>query len=294
MARKKAVWKTNLKLFSLVLGGILLLAFFGKIAETIKNSHYDGQNRINLILTLAEEKSPTIVFSLEPKAKSLVAVLIPSSTRVVVARDSGIYDIGNVYRLGELSPEKGGGGKLLSQTVQNFLGTGIDGWVIIKCQMSGGKCQMDKNSLSIRNLLTSPDSNLTIIDKVRIWSLAQGIGLDKIEVVDISSQLDLDKMAVTLFPNTQLLKEHQIVEIVNATDITGLGADFARIITNMGGQVLRVVTSQETLEESAIFSREKSYTAEKLGSIFSLPVKINKNKELTSDIEILLGKDYLR
>lgn len=315
MSKKQAHWKINLKLFIFLIGTIIFVSLVFRSFQLVTSSIFDPQNRITIVLASQDGSGKIVVFSLNPKEQSISLLIIPEKTEVTVAGDFGNYTIGSVYRLGNLSSKKNGG-ELLGKTIQGFLGVPIDGWAITKYPISN---QITKDSISPKNALyliksgglDALDTNLTMIDILRMWYVARAVTLNKIEFVDLeklnalqktqlldSSQvykidpLLLDPVSSDLFLDSRVLAEKKIVEIINGTTTAGLGARVARLTNNMGAQVLFVKTSNEKIAKSTIFTRQASYTAQKLGKSLGIAVILDKNRDISSDIQILLGEDY--
>lgn len=275
----------------------------------VKNSLFDGKHRVTLVFeTSSQEKKPLIVLSLNPSDGSILAILIPQNLQVLVPKGFGAYQIGSVYRLGRLR-EGGGGGPLLRETMQDFLGVIVDGWVVTNTPFKGSDIKLLlKDSLLVRGT----DTNLTAWDKVRILFWAGSVKrensnvielhalnilkkrqlVDQTEVLETESSL-LDGKIGTLFTDTTFLAERKSVEIVNGTDVQGVASRIARIITNMGGEVLFVKTAREPLAYSRIETHDESYTAKKLERSLGLPLFKKKKDEGKTDILIVIGEDFL-
>lgn len=308
--RKNKSWKLNLKFLFLFVAVIFLLSLIFKTGQVIKNSIFDGTTRITLVLGSKKEKADLLVFSLEPKAKTIKTLIIPANLDVQVAKNFGTYLIGNVYPLGNLSPTSGGGGELLRETVQEFIGAPVDGWMIANSKLDGGEVKVLVES-SFWEGVKGGETNLTLLDFIRIWYEVRQIKIDKIEAIDLKQlnifkktylldktevyQADpatIDQVLGTLFHNPQVLAERKTVEIINGTGKTGFGNKLARIINNMGAQVLFVRTSDEPIKSSSIKTRDKaSYTVEKIRKTFKI-MKIENEKEINADISILIGEDF--
>lgn len=314
--RRVKPWKINLKFFLLLVGGVILISLSFKTVNAFKKSIFDGQNRITLVLEKDERSDMALVFSLEPKEKRISLLIIPGNTNVQVPKDFGKYQLENVYELGKLGSR---GGELLRKTTQNFIGAPVDGWIVAKFQISNEDGRsIIKDNLSMMTLLGfvksgglgSLDTNLTIVDIVRIWFTARQVKFDKIEVVNLEKlnilektqlldgteifEIDpkaLDQISFSLFNERQVLNEKKTVEIMNGTEVSGLGSDVARLITNMGGEVISIKNSREKIGSSSIVVSRDSYTASRISKSLGFPLIQKKNKEENDNILILLGEN---
>lgn len=308
-----------------MVGGIILISLSFKTVNAFKKSIFDGQNRITLVLEKDERSDMALVFSLAPKEGSISLLIIPGNANVQVPKNFGKYQLGNVYELGKLGSR---GGELLRETTQNFIGAPVDGWIVINSKFKmmalreqNLKLESDeirtlvKNSLSITNILGflksgGLDTNLTFLDILRIWYQARQVRLDKIEAVNLEDlnilektqlldgteifEIDpkvLDQISFSLFNERQVLNEKKTVEIMNGTEIPGLGSDVARLITNMGAEVISIKNSREKIGSSSIIVSRESYTASRISKSLGFPLVRKKNKEEGDNILILLGEN---
>ncbi len=314
--QKNKSWELSLKFFFLFVGVIILLALIVKGGQIIRNSIFDGATRITLVLGTKGEKADLLVFSFEPKSKTAAILLIPQNINTQVAKNFGTYQIGNVYQLGSLNNPPNGG-ELLRETTQDFIGAPVDGWMIV-----GSEFRVQSSELNIQEIkalveksfwegVRGADTNLTLLDFGRIWYAIGKTKIDKIEIIDFQElnslkktylldnaevyEIDpssLDAVLGTLFYNPQVLAERSTVEIINGTGKAGFGNKLARIINNMGAQVLFVKTADGLIKNSSILARDKtSYTVSKISKSFQIS-KIENKKEANVDISVLIGEDF--
>lgn len=287
---------------------------------------------------LPSESRATIVFGTEPvivasfdSQKELTLLLIPAETYLEVTRGFGSYRVGAVWQLGELDPPAGGGGELLKETTQEFLGGPIDGWIGAvgdKWQITGS----EKETLALKNNLTSwkillkpkeslgilrnLQTNLTIFDLVKLWFWAKNTRFDKIHFVDLEQtsalstliladgstaktfdQALLDAVSQGLFKDSQISNEHVLIEVLNGTDKPGFGQRVSRLITNLGGEVVSVANSPQKVSESQIKAEAgvlQTFTSRRLGQIFNCVILAEKPKDSRADLQIIVGEEYWR
>lgn len=312
----RQAWELNLKFFFLFVSVIILLSLIIKGGQIIRDSIFDGTTRITLVLGTKGEKADLLVFSFEPKNKTATVLLIPQNINVQVAKNFGTYQIGNVYELGSLNNPPNGGG-LLRETTQDFIGVPVDGWVVISSEFRVQSSEL--NTQEIKTLVEKSfwegvrgaDTNLTLLDFGRIWYAISKTKIDKMEIIDFQKlnslkktylldntevfEVDsssLDTVLGTLFYNPQVLAERRTVEIINGTGKAGFGNKLARIINNMGAQVLFVKTAEGLVKNSSILARDKtSYTVRKISRTFQIS-KIEDKKEANVDISVFIGEDF--
>lgn len=276
--RKNEVWKLHLKLFLFFIGGILLIAFLTKLAQVIKSSIYDGQNRFTISLTSQEEANAVLIFSIEPKSKSISLLSFSGDTNF-------------------------GEGQNFRKNVQEFVGASVDAWIKTnsKFDPAKGGTKFVKDNLSITNIVVlirsgefrNIDTNLTILDFLRFWIDARSIGLDRVEIVALDQDVSrLESVASSLFYDSRVVRERKTIEIVNGTDVFGRGAKIARIITNMGNPVLFVKSGDAKVEKSLVYAQEESYTAQKISRILGIPISKFASSDTDIDIRVIIGEDY--
>lgn len=247
---------------------------------------------------------PIVVASLEP-GKNLTILKLPENLFLELSRGFGHYQLGSVYELGEL---EGRGGELLRETVQEYLGVPVDGYM----KMPNSK--QIPNSLLF--LLTGRgETNLGRWDLLRAWWEIKKLRSDKMKSIDLqetdilktlslpdgSSVLEtdffrLDELVKKYFGDSKIKKEGIKIEVLNATGEQGLAKKMVRLITNMGGEVIAVGNAEKKQENSNMKCRDKSikntYTVQKLETILSAKAEVEEMAESRADVLILVGEDY--
>lgn len=155
---------------------------------------------------------------------------------------------------------------------------------------SNVKSQVTAMILNFGNL----ETDITVIDLARLWLLSRSIPNRSVflEKIDLSKGTVSNKIPSMFIDNTFLLEKNSI-EITNGTSVFGLGNRLAKVIANMGGNVISVSTEEKEIKNSEIlYTGEKTYTAEKLSKAFGF--KTTKVEDTgISDITIKIGKDTL-
>jgi len=242
----------------------VFLAFFVGISLIFKV--------ITLIRASQFDDSKRFTFSISNSKNVEVVSLSPSSKEIVV------------FKLNDATPPAEAG-RLLEIPIDGFIASdSLD-------------LSQKVNSLFMKAIFSynKLKTNITIIDLLRIAMLARAIPESAISVKVIggavTNNLELDKIVGRLVSEDQIEKDNQTIQIVNATDVGGLGNRLARLITNMGGDVIIVVTGNSPRKKSTIsYIDKKTYTIERLQKVLGYEV-VREVGNAISDITILIGED---
>ncbi|MBI2621529.1 MAG: LytR C-terminal domain-containing protein [Candidatus Levybacteria bacterium] len=231
---------------------IVAASFIFKVIEEIGKSKFDGDNRFT-VAVLGEDGANII--SISPKDNSL--------TRVHV--------------LGTVSPA----------TLRN-LSIPIYSYVKPESEISGSaKLYFVKMLFNKRSL----ETDLGIFDllKLSFYSLRTPQEKLKEEVLSVE-EIDQYFLSSSLFVDDRISSEKVKIQITNATNVSGLGNKIAKILTNMGANVVLVNSSKETESKSKIIYREESYSLEKTSQILGISTQKGETGSI-SDIIIIVGED---
>jgi len=126
----------------------------------------------------------------------------------------------------------------------------------------------------------------------RLFLFSQRVDGAKVyeESTSKDGELEFSTSSPEWFLDPQIEKEDLSIEITNSTTTSGLGNKIAKIITNMGGKVVLVSSSQDELTKSIIYYNEDSYTVRKLSKLLNIPIE-KKELNSISDIVIKIGED---
>lgn len=238
---------------------IILISLIAKSISIVSRSLFDNTNRFTISVSSNKNRE---VISFSPKAQSIsVLHLDKDSKNLKIASTLAIPIDAKVENLSDIN------GNNISSLMFNLF-------------------------LNYKDIKT----NLTIFDILRLYLFARTVPPNYVYVKHISLSLDsskIDKIVSQLFSDEVIEKENANVEIINATNVAGLGNRLGRIVTNIGGNV--VIVSTENKEEAlstVSYSGRKSYTVEKLSKILGFKV-VKVNKKSIADIVIVIGKDSL-
>lgn len=283
-----------------ILAGLVALAFFKFFP--IFSTHRFGQfDRYNLVLV---GKSVSLV-SLNPRNLSAVVVTFPDDLYLQnIIHGYGQYPVNKIYRVGELDHR---GGETLEGTIREYVGVPVDGYWF-QPLFTG-----DLKSFFLNpSRLFSGKTDLNILDRLQFVLTLEQIRSDKIAVINIKSivsplvladgsnaaTLDeptLDNFLSGVFVEDRIRSESLRLEVINSPSYLGLGNRAARILTNIGTNVISVDTSDITLPSCQILASPKaagSQTIRRASAVFSCQIKAG-NPDDRSDAKIILGADYV-
>lgn len=281
--KKSAQSFHSLKIAYFFVGFVVILICISliiKLSVLFLNSKFDGRHRFT-VAAYTQKSSENVqksvdIISFAPDTVS-ISILKVSSDTELFATESG---------------------KLLK--------TPIDGSIFIS-QIENRPVALSDSNIGIfleSVVLNSRQvkTDMTIIDFVRLYLFTKTVPSHLVTVkkhfliqdsVDLSSELGMDKISTALFADSSLIAEKLSIKVVNGTGVGGLGNRLARLITNMGGNVVVVATEDSELQESEIqYYGAVSYTLERLQKILGFKISEMKKPGI-SDIIIRLGKDSL-
>lgn len=265
--KKKAEGHTlRLAITFFVLVGLLVAgSLLVKLATVVEKSRFDGAHRFTI--EFSEEQSSVKIVSFAPDTRSISILKI--------------QDVSSDFSAGK------------------FLGIPIDAKVKNSKEARLAARQEENVVLQLQSLLFSygkAETTLTPIDILRLWLFAKGVPSSSFAFQEISStlaQASIDRISSSLFLDYSLSQENVSVQIVNGTGVLGLGNRLARLITNMGGNVVSVETSDDLIKQSKItYQTKKTYALEKLVRVLGFPSSFLEEKGI-ADIVLTLGEDSI-
>lgn len=184
--------------------------------------------------------------------------------------------------------------KNIDSPVNQFLAIPIDGFV--KGNSVDINQEMDSLFFGMVLNYKKLQTNLTIVDCIRLFIFSRSLPDRRVYIRNISQDLtmtDIDSIVKRLVNDELIEKDGQTIQIVNATNVYGLGNRLARLIGNMGGDVIIVATANNLESTSTIsYVDNKNYTVERLSKILDFKTIKTSDKKI-SDITIVVGKDSL-
>lgn len=326
---------TTIRLALFVIAALILILFFGKIFQfgktlfrpwmdqkNIPSRSYtwDGKYNINVIL----RGENTFLLSYNPKDKTVVLTPLPKNTYIDVAYGMGQWQLDSVYNLGETG--KTNGINLIEKTVSGFFGIPVDGYIELKGSLFDKKPDqlvdgLKKGPLNIFSIISDLKSDLTLWELIKLKFALSDVRFDKVKIVDLqksdvlTSEKLPDKTEIYLVDNVRLdgilsllvdpvIRDESIsISIFNGTDEPLLAQKGARILTNIGANVITTSNTNKKFKKTYVYGKE-SKTLTRIVQIFNSPCTTKEEcdkiepdlKSETSfsraDINVFLGADF--
>lgn len=309
-SKRQKVKRTKLALIILgIFLGILILAQVFKFAQTLlspwhiknlaqKSYTWNGDFNINIVV----KDNKVFLLSFSPKNQTATILKIPDNTFLETAHGFGKWQIRSIYDLG--------GHQLLKDSLSQFFGLPIDGFLEGVFLDS-----IKKNPILSLTSLPGIKTDLTLVELIRLKLGLSGVRFDKIYMIDLekSGALSPEKLAdgteiliadpikldsqIAGLADPNLKSERKTLAIFNSTNHPQLAQKAARLITNVGGDVIIMANSQLKLEKTQIFG-EEGKTLERLKQIFGISGRIDPESEdqvpSRAQINLFLGEDFFR
>lgn len=315
--RKQANKKTRWALTILaIICGLLIFGNAVKFIKTIfnpwqqiaskRNYLWQGDFNINLLI-----KAKNIsLLSYSPQNQKIIVFDIPANAYLEVPKGFGNWEVRSIIDLG--------GDGLLKETLVNFLGLPIDGFLQLTDKYSKVETlalveQLRKSPFALISMLHNLKTDLSLFELIRLEMGWSSVRFDKIKQIDLekASLFERGRLAdgtQVLSPDTIRLdsalselsdpiiqSEHKTIAIFNSTSHPLLALKAARLVTNLGGDVIITSNSQNKYKQTQIVG-EKSKTLKRLKQIFAADDKIDPSQEglvsSRAQINIFLGEDY--
>ncbi|MFH1186979.1 MAG: LytR C-terminal domain-containing protein [Candidatus Levyibacteriota bacterium] len=261
MKRKSKTVETNFKIatiFIVVILFFIFISFLLKLILLFQNSKFDGEHRFT-VSVIKENDTKVLSFSPQNKTISLLSIK------------------------GEV------------ENIDSFLKIPIDASIESK------KLSFSSNNIAIGFLktmlgLNGRYSGITSIDLLRLSYFARSLPLTSVyekKVSNTDDELKRSSVLYSFFTDQEILNEKKRVQVINGTDVSGVGGKLASVVNNMGGDVVLVLSADKEEENSKIiYFGEKSYTVKRLSSVLNYPVEKAREKSI-ADVIIVIGKDKI-
>lgn len=255
--RKKKTPKTNLSLafaFSFVVFGLIFLSLLLRGFILITESKFDGSNSFSL---LVGEKNKEQIINFSPKSSSISILTV----------------------------------NYIDNNIGKSLDIPIDGKVVSDDSIRG-----DNLSSRLAKMIFNfrAQKSVNFIDLLRLSVFSKSVNTSSISESNLYQNIDpkdFNSIISSLFLDPGISEEKQNIEIINATDRSGLGNRLANLITNIGGNVI-LVTTGDLRDTSEIQYTNKTYTVKRLNSLLGF-VTSKTSKNSMPDVIIVVGKDAL-
>lgn len=314
-SKKQIAKNTRLALFVLtfvlILLGIAQAVKFNQVlfspwklpSSSGENFSWNGDFNINLISR--SEKISLISFS--PKKGEIVIVNIPDELFLEAAHGFGNWQLRSIYGLGE-SQKEIGGNKLLKDSLSSFFALPIE--VVVEGDLA---LMISQKQLSPIKTLAKLKSDLSLFDLIRLQFGLSKVRFDKIKEINLDQDFGLEKdiladgtvvysadfirldQFLSEVSDPAIVSEHKTIAVFNSTNHPLLAQKAARLITNLGGDVIIVSNGKNKYQKTATFG-EKSKTLERIKQIFEANDTIGpEDEDLVSSraqINLFLGEDF--
>ncbi len=290
MSKKKRTKKKEVKAANFFVFFVFLGLFFGLIFSVLvylklKTSSFLSLNRVNFVF-IDKEKNP-FVFSFEEQ-NGLVLTL-PVYNKFRVTRGFGEYELRKVYALGEL---EGKGGELLAETLQENIPVAIFGYFYDEKSKADFYLNSSRRlffKIFFRGLKGELKTNLSKVDLIVLLVKSLRINSSLVKLVNYNGE------AGDFFKDRKIREESLSIEVLNATEQSGLAQRMSRLFDKSGGRIVRIADAPEKQERCRIITGKdprESYTLRWIRYIYDCPVEQIGNEEARADVTIVFGENY--
>lgn len=242
-------------LFVVVVFGLIIISGLFKLLLIVKESRFDGSH--NFIVSLVG-KDKTQIVSFSPQSRAV-----------------SILDIDPKY----------------NSDAAKTLEIPIDGVIIYQ---NSGKDNISSALFSSAFSLGQSLKKITILDAFRLFLFYKTVPQNNIYERQLPSNLNDAQRATVIslsLTDASVYQENQSIQVINASDVPGLGSRLAALITNIGGSVVLVSTSDKIAKDSkVIYFGKESYTVKKMSSYLNISPE-SSGRRGVADVIITIGKD---
>lgn len=289
-------------IFIFVCTVIFSYSFFLHSSSLFKNE------RINFLLVGKE----ITLFTLSKSDKSVTVFTIPTDLSVTLPFPYGKYRLGSIYDLDKQENKKG---ELFMYAVSSLFGVPIQkSWDIPK-NISFKNVPDVRNFFSLKTILTNKSTFRNLNEFIPLMNYFSTVKISSINISDLRSfsfvhsvslpdgsaemAIDIDQMDYILkntFVDRRLISEKFDIEIINGSEIEGLGTYLGRILILSGVNVLSINKSDSPIFDSLICFKnqdiKKSYTFEYIQRIFKHLSQDCTKDTTRADIIITIGRSF--
>lgn len=321
-SRQKQKKRIKLALLTVaILGSLFLAGALVNLTKTLtspwqlntqKSYSWDGRYNLNVVLRGASVS----LISFNPVQKKVIVIKLPPQTYLDVPGGFGKWQLRSVYDLGQSGSSAGA--NLLERTLTSFLGVPVEGFIQLRGDFAeeGGEDfvrLIRQNPLNILLALKDTRSDLSPLELLRFNMALFQVRFDKVNSIDLGSSsvlnksnlpdqtevligdpVRIDSIAQNLADNG-VLEEHKTVAVFNATERPLIAQKAARIVTNLGGNVIQISNASFKLDKTRV-SGEPSQTLKRLTQIFGCCDKIDPQSlegiSSRAQINVILGEDF--
>ena len=178
----------------------------------------------------------------------------------------------------------------------------LDGVSIVKVWVNRSKMSSIESNMNVvdvynlaRDLSDLSDEERDILS-VRDEDISEIVD-ERGEMVNFVDTAAVDAALEELHRDNRIDREQARVEILNGTNIDGLGSRYERWVTHLGGDVIRVKNAPGKQQNSVLYvtnKEEYGYTLDRISSLFSEAEIVEGRPDFitTGDIVIVIGMDF--
>lgn len=318
--KRKLHQKTKLAVLILIV--LILSLLLGKIAifiksfqqpfssGSVKNYTWNGKSNLNLIIT----GKTLAVLTYKKADQEIFLVKLPPNSFLSLPQNLGSWPLSSVFDLGQsLKPPQGS--SLLKTAVSNLMGIPIDGFVSSSQTPTELLQSLRQNPLKTWSLVPTLKTDLNLPELISLsFSLPQ-VRFDKVQTLDLQDlmlPLDLPDGTKVLtgdpikidsvssrLAEASFRKEGLTIAVYNGTSTVGLAGKAARMITNLGGNVIITNSLEGSQAKSGVYTSDEkksnlTTTFQRLVQIFGKGATIPPEELRSSraQINVVLGEDF--
>ncbi len=297
------------------------------VSSEMQGANWNGKTKLVIVF----DTNPLTVAVFDPKNKRVDAIIIDRETRSDMPYSYGWNRLGAVRDLGNLDNGTKGN-SLLVDTMAKFLQTPVDGFVIVHddAWQSLDAQKITDGVRSFSSVKTFPkiisskdwqsrfETNLTKFDVLRLWWGLRGVRSDKVIITDLSreglltdillpdgshgfgpEEVSIAAFSKKVFFDDLISQEKLNIEVLNGTDTPGIASNVARLVENVGGNVVRVANSEVENKDLCAIRASKAntskYTTLRLAKALRCDIEEVQTggDESQADLTILVGRDLI-
>lgn len=186
-------------------------------------------------------------------------------------------------------------GKIEKKQLDKQLGVTTEGTVKLDGHLSKEQ-DIDRALLIAIFQYVKIEKSVSLYDLLRLFLFTKTVPGTKIsfERITLPYHEEIQNHRIqALFLDEKIRDEAVAIEVINGTNISGVGGRIERMITILGGNVVSVATAKNEVTTTTLMTNDlSSYTSKRLGKLFGIQAtQIQKNG--LSDIILSVGTDSL-
>ena len=301
-ARRKRFIKKNSKKKKIRIKtflGFIILVFI--IAAYISiSSDYKGSDKVTV--AIVNENGDIQVSTFDWQVEEITNISIPATTQVQLARQLGVLQIKNVWKLGF---NEGLQGQLLTETLTRHLKFPVVVWAD---KQALGLAQGNIASL-IKAVFMPYKTNLKIGDRLRIATFSLGVHSSKRVDVNLANTTYLKKVRLidgeegyvifgsfpdqlrVIFSDPNIARGNTKVIIKDSTGSLDIANDLGEVVEILGAKVISIDKEDADDSDCTVRSSQKD-VAVIFSRLFSCENDLKGEKEGSADAVILIGREF--